>query len=168
MTRLVLIRHGDAEEGTRGLPDAHRGLTARGRDELRRSCVLLREVCAGDGAIDLIITSPLVRAVQTAEIVGHELGLERPIQAREIIVHPPTLEQLSSLVAECSVTLRGLALVGHEPTLSRYAAHLLGLEDFPHPFRKGMMLAMSFDVARHTAQFEWLILPSGPTHVREL
>ncbi|MBK8012992.1 MAG: histidine phosphatase family protein [Deltaproteobacteria bacterium] len=168
MTRLVLVRHGDAEEGTAGLPDAHRGLTAHGRSALRRSCALLSQACTGDGSIDLIITSPLVRAVQTAEIIAHEIGLERPVWAREVIVRPPTLADLSALVADCAPSVRGLAIVGHEPTLSSYAAYLLERQNFPPPFRKGMMVAMAFDAASRKAEFEWSILPSGPTQTHSL
>src|SRR5690606_6979608 len=70
--RLYLVRHGIAEDPSLQRPDSARALTAPGIERLRLQGRALRR--AGF-AVDVILSSPLVRAVQTAEILGQTLGI---------------------------------------------------------------------------------------------
>lgn len=161
--RLYLVRHEDAEPGY-DLPDAHRALTGHGRKRMRDTGKLVLE----HATIDLIYTSPLVRAVQTAELLATELGFDEPLLAREVIANPPSLASIIDLVAGAPANTRGVAVVGHEPTMSELAAELLDLAQYPRPFKKGSVLALEFDRAKRRAKFQWLILGKGPGLITDL
>jgi phosphohistidine phosphatase len=119
MTELFVLRHGIAvPRGTPGVADDDRPLTSKGRKRMRRIGLGLRRL---DVEPEKIISSPLPRAWQTAEIVADALGLS------------DRLEEADSLRAEQGAGsirdwLRSrnedrLMIVGHNPALSQ----LLGL-----------------------------------------
>jgi phosphohistidine phosphatase len=110
---IYLLRHGDAESG--GGDDAARRLTAKGERQAKAA----GEALAAPGAsIDACLTSPKVRAAETARIACEALGLEPEI-AEELRGGP-----FDSLVLSAG---RGnVLLVGHEPDFSGEVARLTG------------------------------------------
>jgi phosphohistidine phosphatase len=123
--RVTLIRH--AEAGDDAPRDEARALTVRGRADARR----LGRVLARRGVrFTLIVTSPLVRAVQTAEIVAAAVGYRGPMPALDMLEpEAPALDVvgfLSTVADEKSV-----ALVAHEPILSALAAVLTHQSRYP-------------------------------------
>jgi phosphohistidine phosphatase len=158
---LFLIRHEDAEPGQH-LPDALRSLTAVGRRRMRTTGSFF----AAMESVDVIFTSPLVRAVQTTEILAAALGLDAPIHARAVVAEPATVEAFLSVLDELSGERR-IAIVGHEPTMSYVSTHLLG-HRFPRSFSKGMILALDYDPTAMNAKFRFLIDGDGPTLVSTL
>jgi phosphohistidine phosphatase len=121
---LLVVRHAVAEERARfggtGRPDAERPLTPSGRRKFRRGAHgLLRLV----PSIDLLATSGLARALETAEILRDAYRLDEPVRLREL--------ELDADPAALVRWLRGqrrrrvVAVVGHEPHLSTLVAHLL-------------------------------------------
>src|SRR5256885_939672 len=152
-----LVRHEEAEPGY-DIPDAWRALTGKGRARMRETGKLVQQ----NANIDLIYTSPLVRAVQTAEILIDALGMEEPMYARGEIANPPSLQSIIDLVNGVAANVRGVAIVGHEPTLSELAAEMLGIESYPRGFKKGSVLALDWDRDAKRAKFRWLILGKGP------
>ena len=135
--RVTLIRH--AEAGDDAPRDEARALTARGRQDARR----LGQALARRGVeFSVMVTSPLVRAVQTAEIVAAELGYRERIGVTDLLVPEGTASQV---VAFLRTSLRAtgrqlegtpsIALVAHEPILSAVAAALIGRARHP-PLRK--------------------------------
>lgn len=156
-----LIRHEEAEPG-HDIPDGHRALTGEGRARMRRTGELVRQ----HAHIDLIYTSPLVRAVQTAEVLLGALGLDEPVLARGVIADPPSLRAIIDLIDGASASHRGVAIVGHEPTLGELAAAMLGISSYPRGFKKGSVLALDWDGRQ--AKFRWLILGKGPTFLDKL
>ncbi len=155
---LFLIRHEDAEQGPQ-LPDAHRGLTAAGRHRMRATAALFAQ---HDG-VDVIFTSPLVRAVQTTEILAAGLAHDAPIHARNVIAEPHSVEAFLSVLDELTASERRVAIVGHEPTLSSIASHVLGTRF--RSFSKGMVLALDYDADSGRATFRYMIDGSGPTYL---
>jgi phosphohistidine phosphatase len=131
--QVFLVRHAiAAERGPEWPDDSQRPLTHRGVARMRQVVGGLRTLGVRP---DVVGTSPLVRARQTADLL--EAGL-RP--KPELVVvpamapgHTPT-ELLAALKA-LSVG-RGLALVGHEPGLGELAAWMTGARA-PLPFKKG-------------------------------
>jgi phosphohistidine phosphatase len=84
---------------------------------------------------DVLLTSPLVRAVQTAELVAHALGF------RELVVAWPTLAPGGSLrrtADELAARGASVACVGHEPSISALCALAIGESSFPS-FRPGQV-----------------------------
>ena len=128
--KLILFRHGQAEElGTHG-NDAERALTAKGRERLRRGAEGLKFRLRDCSAIK-IWSSPLVRACQTAEIIADSLHIEK-------------FEEIGALAtgdsAELNKKLQELSYgscliaVGHEPYLGLWSQTIC---DVRLPFRKG-------------------------------
>jgi phosphohistidine phosphatase len=143
--KLYLMRHAEAVPATRDLADAARYLSARGREMCRVVARLLREQGV---AIDAVVTSPLPRAVQTAELVAAGVDYLGVIEAL------PALEpdRHMRLAAEETVS-RGLAVlvVGHEPSMGQLGAHLLGRPGFPS-FRVGQLFAIEENQPAWTAR----------------
>ncbi len=110
---IYLLRHGDAEEGTGD--DAARRLTAKGERQARGA----GEALAAQGTeIDACLTSPKVRAADTARLACEALGLEPEI-AEELGGGP--FDSLSLAAGHGNVLL-----IGHEPYFSGEVARLTG------------------------------------------
>ena len=123
---LLLLRHGIAEERAAGLEDAQRSLTPEGRERTAAQLRRLQDLGLG---CDLVLSSPLVRARQTAELAV-EVGLAPELElaaALAPLADPlPLLERWLGPVSP-RPAWRRLALVGHEPDLSTLAALLIGV-----------------------------------------
>ncbi|MGE5333592.1 MAG: phosphohistidine phosphatase SixA [Nitrososphaerota archaeon] len=118
--RIYLMRHGlagnrDAWQGD----DRLRPLTDKGE---RRIYAAADGLKALDLDVDALLTSPLVRARQTADIVGEALNLR--VEEYEALAPGFGLEQLATLLTTYS-TARGLMLFGHEPDFSHVIGQLI-------------------------------------------
>ena len=159
--QLVIIRHAIAEDpkefGLTGRPDAQRPLTDDGVAKMKRGVRGLREIVP---EINLIATSPYVRAMETAKIVGAAYKDTRIVIIHELV---PT-ESGDAFVA----WLRELkdvpvvAVVGHEPHLSGLASWLLtGQPRSFIDFKKGAAISMEFEgaPAGGTGVLLWALTP---------
>lgn len=161
---VFLARHGQAEPGY-DVADGQRSLTGVGR----RSVRAVGKVLASQPAqIDRILTSPLVRAVQTAELLAGELGIDEGIAARRIVAEPPSTSALVDLIVEAPANIQGLLIVGHEPTMSILASALLRVVEYPRSFLPGTVLAVKFDRASRRAAFDFAIEPQGPRLITDI
>ncbi len=142
--KLLLVRHGIAEVRdvfrATGKPDEERPLTEEGRSKMARVALGLRELVP---ELDLIASSPLVRAQQTASIVADAYGMK--VGATTNALNPDAL--LSDLV-EWTAS-RGadevIATVGHEPHLSILVTWFLcGVEESRVVFKKGGAALLEF------------------------
>lgn len=121
---LYLMRHGPA--GERGDPaypdDTQRPLTDEGRRKTRLAARGLRRMGI---AVDVVLTSPLVRARQTAEIAATELRLPISLlrESRNLEPGAAAGDLFSELAAEN--VAGSVLLVGHEPDLSRLTSLLI-------------------------------------------
>lgn len=131
---ILLVRHGKAED-SHPLGDEARPLTAEGREEFREHA---RKV-AGHVALEGIVTSPAVRAVQTAELLAEACGVMRVRVRGEISVDGGSAR---SIEAVCREMGPGWALVGHNPSMAEALAHLLGHSRGAPQFRKGAVVAL--------------------------
>ncbi|WP_374078433.1 phosphohistidine phosphatase SixA [Bdellovibrio bacteriovorus] len=122
---LIIIRHAVAEEREdfkkKGLEDHLRPLTLKGRKRMQKVCVQLRDVVK---EIDLIVSSPLTRARQTAEIVSQIYFETKVVEAPELVPHSPPQAFVKWLRTQAK-THRRIAIVGHEPHLSSFASYML-------------------------------------------
>jgi phosphohistidine phosphatase len=121
---LHFLRHGKAVDA--GEPDApddfSRYLTKCGVEELEVEAAALRRL---DVNPDLIATSPLVRARQTAEIVARVLGRKKILVVTDLLRPGCTLDRLRQLVDQHRPS-DSVMLVGHEPDFSRLVGELIG------------------------------------------
>ena len=131
--RLTLIRHGEA--GDDAPSDEQRALTKKGRADARR---VGRALARRGVRFHAVISSPLVRAVQTAELVVGAMDQRVRITVSEALL-PEARPTLAVALIASLAHERSLALVAHEPILSRLAAALLGLSKHP-ALRKGEAL----------------------------
>src|SRR6516225_7203164 len=149
---LYLIRHAIAEERGEAWPDdAKRPLTDEGISRMRKAA---RGLARLDVSIDLVLSSPLVRARQTAEIVAAALDPRPPI------VHIESLAPggaYATFVADLEKHARKtrLALVGHEPGIGELAARLIGSRR-AFEFKKGAVCRIDLGE----------IPPAGPGELR--
>ena len=130
---IYIVRHAIAEErGDEWPDDSKRPLTKRGTERFRE---VVRGLRAIGVAPEVIVTSPLVRAAQTAAILASGLDGKPPVTTLSALApgHAP-----ATTLAHLGKTTRAerLALVGHEPDLGLLAAYLIGAEH-PLVFRKG-------------------------------
>jgi phosphohistidine phosphatase len=144
--KLYVMRHGAAEEQSESGVDADRGLTATGRERVRAVAKTLLE--EREEPIH-IVTSPLVRAVQTAEIaaivtrIGERGGCVSV--SREVA---PGGDPVALSRRLASAGGRRVMLVGHEPDLSSLVSSLLGTP-FTRGVDKAMVIGLHLDADGH-------------------
>jgi phosphohistidine phosphatase len=150
---LYLVRHAEAIERTGTMSDGDRYLTTKGRLAFRK---IARRVRRAGIAPDVIFTSPLLRAVQTAEILAERLDHPGPVVVAKELSPGFDLRALRVLLSGAESPAEA-AFVGHEPDLGILAAALLAVPG-GFPLRKGAVLALEADgSARNgTAKFLWL------------
>ena len=138
MTTLYLLRHAHAGDPERWSgDDAARPLSDKGRRQSERIARLLG---SADEAPDLFVTSPKVRAAETAEIVGKALGVEVVVDRR--LVGPLFTEEVQDILLAAGVAQRP-CLVGHDPDFSSLLGELLGVAVVP--MRKGALARVDFE-----------------------
>jgi len=123
---LLLVRHAIAAErdASQWPDDGKRPLTHQGEERMRKAARGLRRIVA---EVDLMLSSPLVRAWQTAEILRDEIGWPEPKEWSDLEPDRSPAATVRSLkpLAEAN----RVVLVGHEPNLSEVASYLLTGDD---------------------------------------
>ena len=118
---LLLLRHGIAEEAAASHRDQDRRLTGEGKRKLR-------EVVAGMRALELpveaVLSSPLRRAVETAEIVAEAYGLADAVEITPALAPGAGPDAVHAALATIGAP-SGVVLVGHEPDMGALASTLL-------------------------------------------
>ena len=154
---IYLLRHGVAEETAATGRDADRRLTEEGRQKLRR--VLERAHQAGV-APSLILTSPLRRALETAEIAARELGYEGKL-VRTAALEPSSSPQQVWEEIRLRRDESAILLAGHEPLFSSTVAYLLGSSREIVHFRKGAIVRIDVEAfaAAPAGVLQWMLTP---------
>lgn len=149
--KILLVRHGVAEERGGATPDEDRALTRDGRRKTRKAMRGLARVL-GD-ARPLVLSSPLVRAWETAKIFAKVLEADPPRVERGL---SPAGERAHLLERLGHERREWVALVGHEPDLSELAKHLGGgsLE-----IRKAGAALLDGEPREAGAHLVWLLPP---------
>lgn len=127
---LILLRHGIAEERSNDLPDHDRRLTAAGQQRTR---AVLERVRALGILAERLVSSPLVRARQTAAIAV-ECGIAPAMELSGAMA--PGADPMPWLTAWLTEAPASLMLVGHEPDLGLLASHLIAAPAGSIRFRK--------------------------------
>lgn len=158
---LFLLRHGLAvEHGTPGFEDdSARPLTPKGEKQLRKTCAALRKLKLD---FDLILSSPLVRAGQTAEIVAKELKLKKRLKFSDALKPGGDARKLVAELNHLKPAPENILLVGHEPDLSGLISLLItGGLDLRLDFKKGGLCKLDVDTLRagKCATLAWLLTP---------
>ena len=159
--RILLIRHAKAEDqeefARTGKSDDERPLTDDGKSEMRGAA---RGLAAIAKDIDVLASSPLVRATQTADVVAHEFRYaERQVTAS---MRPDTPFDEFALWAASHAERQLLAAVGHNPHISALACWMIGAPLSAIDMKKGAALLIEFEgrVAEGAGSLLWYLKPS--------
>lgn len=157
---LYIMRHGmaEAQEGAGGADDAKRQLTPEGRKKMEEIARGLRKLGV---ELDWIVTSPLIRAIETAAIVGDSLDSNVPSDSCDALRPGGSPEELVTFLAKHPHRRRVL-LVGHEPDLGELAARFVGAGRHAGlAFKKGGCCLISFDdfPAKPNGTLVWWLTP---------
>ncbi len=158
---IYILRHGIAiERGASGYKtDADRPLTAEGERKLR---LVARAIKAMELDFDVLLSSPYLRARQTAEVVAAALALRKELDFTDSLAPNGSTRRLVALLGGLVPPPGDILLVGHEPYLSGLISLLVsGRESFAVVLRKGGLGKLSVESLRHgrCAALEWLLTP---------
>lgn len=155
------MRHGIADPVGRGADEA-RHLTAEGIEALRAAVPLWRRLNLRP---DVVISSPLSRAVETAGLLGDGLGLERAAVTSDRLQPGASWDDLGRAMAE-HPDARRVLFVGHEPDLSGAIARLTGAASVR--MRQGGLACVEFYGVPETGggELAWLLDPDLYTRER--
>lgn len=158
---LYVLRHGIAvERGTAGYDvDAERPLTADGKKKMRQIANAMK---AMDLSFDLILSSPYVRAKQTAEIVAGVLMVEKNLELSLNLEPEGSFQHLVNELRECYATRRSVLLIGHEPQMSQaISIFLAGTDGVLIVMKKGGLCKLKINdlIPGRCAELDWFLTP---------
>jgi phosphohistidine phosphatase len=166
MIRIYLVRHGIAVDPSEkgALDDDARPLTAKGRRRFRR---LARTFAQLGELPDFIFTSPLVRAVQTAEILAGALKMAE-VGVLDELQPEAGVGKLLAETGRRVKTLQSVALVGHDPQMTQLVIALAGLskEDAERvDFKKGAIVRIDVGdlPSARPSEAKWWMKPKSRT-----
>ena len=159
--KIFIVRHAIAVQ--RGAPgyddDSQRPLTDKGRKKMEK---IVRGIHQLGVELDAILTSPYVRARDTAKILASEFKMMDKIAFTDNLIPPGDFENLVNEIHE-KHDVNNLALVGHEPMLSSLISWLTtGNTDMKLNLKKGGVACLEADnlFQEHRATLLWLLTPS--------
>ena len=165
--RLLIIRHGIAEDkeewAKTGHSDDERPLTNEGRRKMAQNAKGIQRAI---DSVDLLATSPLVRARQTAQIVADALKATRIETTKALVPDAPMKEFVEWLGRHAE--LKVVAAVGHEPHLGTLAPWLMtDIEDSRVELKKGAACLLEFD-GKPESGSDRLCWSIAPAQLRDL
>jgi phosphohistidine phosphatase len=156
---LYIVRHAWARpvDETQWPDDRLRPLTEEGR---KRFAKMIKKLVKRGFAVDLIVSSPLVRCVETAEIMRQRVtGRPKAIHRAELAPGGDLARLLKWMESKAAGRHEAVAWVGHAPDVGRITAALIGQGSAAIDFPKGGVAAVSFENRPHlgAGQLEWLV-----------
>jgi phosphohistidine phosphatase len=136
---IYLIRHGDSEKSYLAKSDFARKLTPEGIEQVKSAASGWKSLIK---SFDYIVTSPLIRALQTAELVAEVFGYKNQIIVEKKISSGSTTEELAEVAN--SLNKENIAFVGHEPDFSTHVSNLTSNSGTNIDFKKGAIAKITF------------------------
>lgn len=155
--QIYLLRHGIAEDRDPSATDAARKLTAEGKEKLRR---VLERAHGAKVEPGLIMTSPLVRAVETAEMAAEVLEYRKAIVRTEALIPESSPQSVWGELRERRDE-GAILLAGHEPLFSATTSYLLGCPGLAFDFKKGALVRIDMDrlSGEPRGVLQWVLTP---------
>ena len=157
---LYIMRHGIAEEPSRGVADADRALTEEG---IRKTTQVAEGLRALDVRLDAILSSPLCRAQETARIAATVLTRDCEVELTPLLAGGTSAEAIARGL-RAPRKAEHVLVVGHQPGLGELASYLLtgSAQRAPLPFRKAGVAAIELDglPPRATGILHWFATPA--------
>src|SRR4030095_1146593 len=136
VVKVSLVRHAQTDSDVpEGLDDGARPLTGKGRHAAEKHFRSLQKRMHG---VDLVLMSPLVRAVATAQFPALVQDLDVPVRPHRALLPDMPVGSQERLLKEHRDD--DLVLVGHNPSIPAMAAHLMALAQFPRSVPTGSAL----------------------------
>jgi len=159
--KIHILRHGIAvEPGAPGCEnDAERPLIPKGKRQLRRTAAAMKKMGL---RFDLILSSPYLRAKQTAEIVADSLKSKKRLKISDALASDGSPKDLIRQLNELKPAPENVLLVGHEPYLGCLVSLLTtGRTDLMMDFKKGGLCQLEAEKLSHDrcATLVWLLTP---------
>jgi len=137
---IYLIRHGDSEKISANKKDNERKLTPDGEQKLKIAAEGWKLLVI---QFSHIISSPVSRALQTAEIIAQAFKFTGNIITDKRLISGNKTEEVIDLANE--IMGHDMAFVGHEPDFSEHISHLTSNSGVRIDFKKGMIAKISFE-----------------------
>jgi phosphohistidine phosphatase len=137
---IYLIRHGDAEKASAQKKDFDRKLTPEGEQKLKAAAEGWKLLVP---CFSHIISSPIIRAIQTAEIIASVFHFTDKIITDKRLIFGGKTEDVIDLAYE--IMGSNMAFVGHEPDFSEHISRLISNSGANVDFKKSMIAKISFD-----------------------
>ena len=159
--QLLVVRHAIAMEreewAKTGRPDSDRPLTDTGRRRMRKNARGFQRIAP---LPDLIVTSPWLRAADTARVIAETLGLAH-METLDAMLPDHAPADLAAWLND-RAQLSCVAVVGHEPHLGELVTWLLGGSGSRVEFKKGGACLLQIDekVAKGSARLVWHLTPA--------
>jgi phosphohistidine phosphatase len=150
---LYILRHGKAEDAGHGITDNERRLTKKGHDEM---AAVAKWMAAEGLSFDLIATSPLARAQETAMIVAEVLGIPDRLEIWEVLV-PGGMADTVCREIDRHADAGAVLLVGHEPLLSSLISRIIAGDE-------NAGITMSKGALAKIRNYSFSTRPSGELH----
>ncbi|MCG3179881.1 MAG: hypothetical protein BIFFINMI_02231 [Phycisphaerae bacterium] len=166
MVSLLLIRHGLAAPRGAFADDSRRPLT---REGILRTTAVARGM-ARLASPTLVLTSPLLRAAQTADLVAAACSPTPPVRQTDLLGGSPNNRSLARLIGKEASENAVIALVGHEPHMGMLAAWLVcGNGEARIEFKKASVCRIDFDgeVGGGRGRLAWLCPPKVLTELAD-
>ncbi len=163
---LYIIRHAIAEEEDPSGDDSQRALTDKGSRKMRQIAKGLRILGV---EFDAILSSPYLRAQETAEILGDVFKMKKQIAFSDNLVPMGDPDLLIAEINE-KYSVDSLAIIGHEPYLTTLISLLVGQgSPVDVELKKGGVCRLSADDLHHShhATLEWLLTPGVLVEISE-
>jgi phosphohistidine phosphatase len=154
---IYIIRHGLAEERGDGWPDdSKRPLTEDGATKWRKAS---RALARTGLIVDVVLTSPLIRARQTAEIFAAAFSPHPALVTVDALAPDGTLAAVMTEI-EKHARRKRIAIVGHEPGLGELAARLAGMRQALE-FKKGAICRIDVEslTSKSPGMLRWFLTP---------
>ena len=154
---LYIFRHGIAADAAAGQSDADRALTDAGR---KKTAEVVQTARRAGVDPSLIVSSPYLRAMQTARIAADEFRYRGEVLRTETLVPHGTPEDVWSELRDYRDE-RAVLLAGHEPLLSRLVAWLLAAPALRVDMKKAAMVRIDLESFGPVPQgtLRWMITP---------
>jgi phosphohistidine phosphatase len=137
---IYLIRHGKAEPTSSLVDDKERQLTDEGKKILRSSAEQWKSIIKQP---DFILTSPLIRAVQTAEIIAEVMNFNDGVLNENLLLPGSSTNSLIELSK--SLNAENIFFVAHQPDLSFHLSRFIGNTEVNLKFSPGSIAKISFE-----------------------
>ncbi len=153
---IYVLRHGTAEERREGRPDATRALTTPGKQKLR---TVLRQAKEAGVSPDIILTSPLTRALETAELAAEILGCRKKPAVTRTLLPSSTPGRVWKEMSQTRAS--SVLIAGHEPLLGQVISFLLNCPSLQVDLKKGALVRVDLasSESRPSGTLKWMLTP---------